>query len=37
MAGRNKLVLGELPWIGLAVGAVAAGFAFWMHGVLLKG
>lgn len=36
LTGRNKLVLSELPWLGLAVGvAVAVGF-YMAHGVMFR-
>ena len=36
LSGRQKLVLGELPWLGIALG-VAAGIAlFWFHDPLVR-
>ncbi len=34
LAGRNRLVPAELPWLGFAVGVAAAALAYWLHGVL---
>ena len=35
-AGRGKLVLSELPWIGIAVGGLASLALYHYHGVLFR-
>lgn len=34
IAGRSRLVISELPWVGLVVGLAAAAGAYYLHGVL---
>ncbi|MEM7018222.1 MAG: NnrU family protein [Pseudomonadota bacterium] len=31
VAGRNRMVWGELPWVGIVVGGIASGFLYWLH------
>jgi uncharacterized membrane protein len=33
-AGRNRLVLAEIPWLAIAIGAAAATALFWFHAPL---
>lgn len=37
LAGRNRLVLAELPWVGLVIGVAAAVGFYWLHGPMWLG
>ncbi len=37
VTGRNRLALAELPWAGLAIGALAAAGFYWLHGPMWLG